>query len=80
MSDKNEVTYRAVKALGGQIKTAALVGLTQQSVSVWVKAGRLPAEHVLTIEAALHKQGIGIDRHNLRPDVFGPSPELIKSA
>lgn len=35
------------------------------------KSRRCPAEHVLAVEAVT-----GVSRHQLRPDVFGPEPEL----
>lgn len=79
MKKEGSATYRAVKALGGQVKTGALVGVKQQAVCVWVKADRLPAEHVLIIEAAVMGKGVNIDRHDLRPDVFGPRSD-VKSA
>lgn len=80
MSKKESVTYKAVKALGGQVKTGVLVGVTQQSVCVWVKSGRLPAEHVLKVESALKDVGSPIDRYDLRSDVFGARLDLSQSA
>lgn len=80
MNKKDSVTYKAVKGLGGQVKTGDLIGVTQQSVCVWVKSNRLPAEHVLKVEAALSEKGLDIDRHDLRPDVFGVRPALFQSA
>lgn len=77
MNKEDSSTYRAVKALGGQVKTGALVGVKQQAVCVWVKANRLPAEHVLKIEAALLEVSVNIDRYDLRPDVFGLRPDAI---
>lgn len=45
---------------------ARLVGLKQSSVWAWLKKQKpLPAEHVLTVEAAT-----GISRHDLRPDLY----------
>jgi DNA-binding transcriptional regulator YdaS (Cro superfamily) len=80
MNRKETVTYGAAKALGGQVEVAALVGIRQQSVGSWVKSNRIPAKHVLKVEEALKAVGSSIDRHDLRPDVFGVRLDLIKSA
>ena len=73
---------RAVAIIGGQSKTARLLDLSQTSIWKWVSKGKvLPAEHVLTIEAAT-----GISRHDLRPDIYpidlspAPAPEAASSA
>jgi DNA-binding transcriptional regulator YdaS (Cro superfamily) len=56
------------KKLGGNAGIAAkLGGITPQAVSQW---DRVPPARVLTIEELT-----GISRHELRPDIFGPSPE-----
>lgn len=56
----------AINELGSQSAMARLVGVSQPSVSDWVRRiGQLPAEHVLTVEAAT-----GISRHVLRPDIY----------
>jgi len=60
---------QAVEAAGGVGKLAASIGVAQNVVSNWRKRGKVPAEHVLAIEAAT-----GVSRHLLRPDVFGPEP------
>lgn len=60
---------QAVDAVGGVGKLAATIGVAQNVVSNWRKRGKVPAEHVLAIEAAT-----GVSRHDLRPDVFGPAP------
>ncbi len=60
-----------IGAIGSQVATAKLLGVTQGTVSKWVQAHRLlPAEHVLRVEAAT-----GISRHQLRPDIY-PLPEV----
>jgi len=51
----------------GIVKLAQACGVTHQCVSQW---RRVPAHHVLKVEAAT-----GISRHLLRPDIFGPTPE-----
>ena len=44
---------------------AGKVGVTQQSISYWVKKGQVPAEMALAVERAT-----GVPRHVLRPDLF----------
>lgn len=60
---------RAINAVGSQVAIATLCEVTPQAVNQWVKKGKAPPEHVLTIEAAT-----GVSRHELRPDIFGPPP------
>lgn len=57
---------RAVELAGSQSKFATAVGTSQQLVSYWLANDKpLPAEFVLTAEAAL-----GLSRHDLRPDIY----------
>ena len=60
---------RAVQVAGSQMALARALGIKSPSISCWYKAGRVPAERCLAIEAAT-----GVSRHDLRPDVFGPAP------
>lgn len=61
-----EALAEAVILLGGQSAMARLCGLSQPSVWKWLQSSkRLPAEHVLSVEAAT-----GISRHLLRPDIY----------
>lgn len=56
----------AVEKIGSQAALARLCGVKQPSVWHWLKnSQRLPAEHVLAVEAAT-----GISRHELRPDIY----------
>jgi len=69
-----EALQEAVDALGGQSALARLCERSQPTVWKWLQSSkRLPAEHVLAVEAAS-----GISRHLLRPDIYpadlGPSP------
>ncbi|MEJ2410018.1 MAG: YdaS family helix-turn-helix protein [Novosphingobium sp.] len=60
----------AIARIGSQSALARLIGVAQQSVSAWVLSGkRLPAEHVLVVEAAT-----GVSRHDLRPDIYPVEP------
>lgn len=61
-----------VEAAKTQARLAAIVGVTQQAISLRLKStdpDTVPAEWALKIEAAL-----GFSRHDLRPDIFGPPP------
>jgi TorA maturation chaperone TorD len=52
----------AILAAGGVSELARLVGISQPSVSNWI---RVPAERVVSVEAAT-----GVDRAVLRPDLY----------
>lgn len=61
----------AVLRAGTQDAFAELCGVAQGTVSRWLNITRqLPAEHVLTVEAAT-----GVSRHDLRPDIY-PRAEM----
>ncbi|MGV3511875.1 MAG: transcriptional regulator [Novosphingobium sp.] len=56
----------AIAKAGSQVELARICGITQPSVSLWIKRGKeLPAEYVLKVEAAT-----GVSRHLLRPDIY----------
>lgn len=66
---------RAIEALGGQSALGRIIGKNQSTVHDWVRKQKpLPAEHVLTVEAAT-----GISRHELRPDLY-PVEDTAPSA
>ena len=56
----------AIRAAGGVSELARQIGISQPSVSNWI---RVPAERVISIEAAT-----GVDRSVLRPDLYGGEP------
>src|SRR2546425_2333136 len=56
----------AVRAAGGVGALARKIGISQPSVSNW---SRIPAERVLTVEAAT-----GVSRGILRPDLYAEHP------
>jgi TorA maturation chaperone TorD len=64
----------AVRAVGGVTELAHRIGISQPSVSNW---SRIPAEHVLSVEATT-----GVSRQVLRPDLYGGSsaPEDVDEA
>lgn len=56
----------AVERAGGQSATARILRVSQAAVWKWLDEGKvLPAEHVLTLEAATN-----VSRHELRPDIY----------
>lgn len=42
---------QAVEAAGSQKKLGDALGVTQQSVSLWLARGYVPTEHIVSIEA-----------------------------
>lgn len=50
----------AITAAGSQAKLGEALGVTQQTVSLWLKAGYVPNEHIVPIEAQF-----GIPRNRL---------------
>ena len=56
---------KALDAAGGQSALARALGLTQQSVHVWMKRQSIPATRVLAVEKLT-----GVSRHSLRPDIY----------
>jgi TorA maturation chaperone TorD len=56
----------AIRAAGGVGELARQIGISQQSISNWVA---VPAERVVAVEAAT-----GVDRAELRPDLYGAKP------
>lgn len=74
---------RAVEKVGGQSALARACGVKQGHVWHWLnKSLRVPAEHVLAVEAATKG---GVSRHELRPDIFGnehnrPKPSASQDA
>lgn len=62
---------KAIDAAGSQRQLATILGVSQQVISHWVKTGTpLTAERALVVESA-----VGLSKHELRPDIFGPPPE-----
>jgi TorA maturation chaperone TorD len=53
----------AIRVAGGASELAREIGISQPSVSNWI---RVPAERVVSVEAAT-----GVDRATLRPDLYG---------
>ena len=64
MNPRRTPIDRAAKAVGGQARLAALLGLSRMAVSGWVRRG-VPAGRVLSVEKLT-----GVSRHDLRPDLY----------
>ena len=63
-----EALTDAVRIAGGQSALARICGKSQPAVWKWLQSSkRLPAEHVIAVEAATR-----ISRHALRPDIYPP--------
>lgn len=60
--------HEAISAAGGVTELARRIGISQPSVSNWL---RVPAERVLAVEAAT-----GIARAVLRPDLYNGRPDV----
>lgn len=65
---RNKITALAIRKAGGIKRVAKALCITYQAVQCWPK---VPAKHVLFLESMS-----GVSRHNLRPDIFGPPPQL----
>lgn len=60
---------KLIDDLGGPSKAASALGIDNPSVVMnWRTRGQVPWNRVLAVEALT-----GISRHDLRPDIFGPS-------
>lgn len=69
MKSKAPSVSDIIKKLGGATKAAEVLGVSGPSVVLnWRKRNSIPADKVIAVEGAT-----GISRHELRPDVFGPS-------
>ncbi|MFA6125057.1 MAG: YdaS family helix-turn-helix protein [Sphingomonas sp.] len=68
-----EALQEAVRIVGGQSALGRLCKKAQPTVWKWLQSSkRLPAEQVLTVEAAT-----GISRHLLRPDIYPEEPSYV---
>lgn len=63
---RRDALRSAITRAGSQSAFARLCEVSQPAVWKWLNvACQLPAEHVLTVEAAT-----GVSRHELRPDIY----------
>lgn len=61
--------------LGSQAEVARVCGVQPPTLHGWK---RVPAHHVLALEAAIKAKGGDIDRYSMRPDIFGDAPQTTK--
>ena len=64
-----------VQRMGGPNLVAGKAGVSRAAVWKWIHANRVPATKTLLFEEIS-----GVSRHELRPDVFGPSPAPKQAA
>lgn len=66
---------KLVNCLGSKVEVARVCGVRPPTLHNWT---RIPAHHVLSLEAAVKAKGGDIDRYSMRPDIFGESPEATE--
>ena len=71
------IVDEVAEELGGRPNLVSLLGCSRSNLFKW---RRIPARHVLTIEAAIRECGGIIDRYYMRPDIYGQSPESTEQA
>lgn len=67
-----EVFEKIVGAVGSQRKLAEKLKITPQSLTKWQERG-IPPARVLDVERITN-----VSRHELRPDIFGPTALAVK--
>lgn len=70
------IVLKAIEAAGGATALARAVGVVPMAVQQWKKRG-VPPERCLLVEAATHG---AVTRYDLRPDIFGPAPDVKREA
>lgn len=58
-----------IKAIGGPVAVGRRMGIRSQAVSLWIRANRVPAERVPTLEAMCKECGVDVRAEHMRPDV-----------
>lgn len=64
---KTSAVSRAVDLAGGQNALSRLIGVSQSTVSGWIKDGRCGPTHAIAIHKALKGK---VSAHDLRPDLY----------
>lgn len=59
-----------IQMAGGQTALAKAIGLKQGHVSYWVKAGKIPTDHIIAVSGAVNWR---ITPHQLNPLAY-PNP------
>ncbi len=65
MSSEVYTSFDLIRATIGISELARQIGISRQAIHLWQRAGQIPAEYVVAIEAAT-----GIPREMLRPDLY----------
>ncbi|NWO05803.1 MAG: helix-turn-helix domain-containing protein [Alteromonadaceae bacterium] len=73
----NCVFDQVVECLGTKVEVARVCGIRPPTLQGWT---RIPAHHVLALEAAIKEKGGDIDRYSMRPDIYGQSPQTTEPA
>ena len=68
----NHVLDLLVECLGTKAEVARVCGIRPPTLHGWT---RIPAHHVLSLEAAVKAKGGDIDRYSMRPDIYGDGPQ-----
>ena len=63
---------KLVECLGTKAEVARVCGIRPPTLHGWT---RIPAHHVLSLEAAVKAKGGDIDRYSMRPDIYGDCPQ-----
>lgn len=69
-----EALNKAIELAGGKVAVSEHFGIKLPAVYQWEKA---PANRVLGLEELTRRK---VSRHDLRPDIFGPSKPRKRSA
>lgn len=70
--ERMDALTKAIESAGGVAKLASAIGVAPNVVGNWKLRKSVPADRCLAVEKAT---GGEVTRHDLRPDVFGVSPE-----
>lgn len=62
-------THTIIRQLGGPAAIARDLGIRSQAVSLWARAGRIPAERVPALEDRARKLGLPIRAEDMRADI-----------
>ena len=74
-----EIVKKIIALFGTEKAVASVCGTSQQNVNRWKKTGRITPSCVVTLEVKLAELGSDINRHVIRPDIFGEG-EIDKAA
>lgn len=71
----NSMIDEVVRCLGTKVEVARVCGVRPPTLHGWK---RVPAHHVLALEAAIKEKSGDIDRYSMRPDIYGESPQATE--